>query len=347
MLKNTFILLAAGAPLLSYAEETPSDLPCCLIPSQPIESCQVPVGYLYPGAYDLPGCVNISVYGEFLYLELNRDGASDIARRVKTLPSGQTNTKVLIHKTGYRSAFKVGAAMTFGCDHWVFDIAYTQYHHTTTNHFGTGPNEIIINRLGATPAIVASALKSERKINLDFVSATFGRVTYFSERFILNPYYGLNSWWSSQTEDITFTVINGVPGTSFTKSGFWGIGPYIGIDAKGLLWCGTYIIGNIGTSLFQTYFNKHRVVRNFPSANFFNVETHGPKPSNYWLFHLMLDSEIGLGWGTYLCDCAYHVDFGASYYVNTSFFTSFPFSRGTTVREIYYQGLLLRGQFDF
>jgi len=347
MLKNTFILLAASTPLLSYADELPNDIPCCLIPSEPIESCQVPVGYLYPGAYNLPGCVNISFYGEFLYFEFNRDGSSDIARRVQTLPSGQTNTKVLIHESGYRPAFKVGAAMTFGCDKWVFNVDYTRYHHTTTKHFGTASGEVILPRVTAVPAIVASALKSERKINLDFVSATIGRPSYFSERFLLNAYYGLNSWWSSQTEDLTFTVINGAPGTSFTKSSFWAVGPYAGIDAKGLLWCGTYIIGDIGTTIFMANFNKYRVVRNFPSARFFNVETHGPNPSNYWLVHIMLESQIGLGWGTYLCDCSYHIDFGASYYVNTSYFLSFFFEKGNPARESYYQGLVLRGQFDF
>ncbi|MBS0628876.1 MAG: hypothetical protein JSS30_01470 [Verrucomicrobia bacterium] len=354
MLKKTLIILASSAPFFGYANtETNVEEQCCpLIPSKPIESCQLPVGYLYPGAYDLPGCLNISFYGEFLYLEFNRDGTSNIGLRIENLPT-EINNKVLVHQAGYKPAFKVGASTTLpGCDQLLFNVEYFQYHNTTTNHFGTNTNEVITLRAGAPnlpalPQIAASSLRSQVKLHLDRCCAYVGRPTYFSERFLLNPFFGLNSWWSSQDVNLTFSFLNGQRGTSFTKSGFWGIGPYVGINAKGLLWCGIYMIGNIGTSFMFNSFNKYRVVNNFPTANYLNTETIGRNPSNYWLIHIMLENALGIGWGSYLCDQAYHVDFGISYYTNTSYLLSYVFSRGNPTREFYYQGLSVRGQFDF
>lgn len=353
MLKNRWILLLASLPSLAYSE----DSQCCepFLPPEPIESCQVPVGYFYPAQYTFGDCgLDISISGEFIYWELNRDSLTNVGTLVTPVNNGlQNNQRILVHHQGYRPGFKVAAGVGLpGCDDWKLDVEYTWFHHTTTNHFNTsGGNYITLPLITDifAPALFAyraSSAKSELKFNLDFITGVVGRTFYLSQRLIVNAGVGLKAWWSDLQSNLTYVpLLGGAISTQRSKSGLWGIGPYVTAEIKGLLWCGTYFYGKAGVWPNYTRFNKHRIDSNYQLfAPFVNVETN---PTFHYVTQLFYEGAAGLGWGTYLCDCDYHVDFLVGYDMMTTYVRAFIVTAGDTHREFYYQGLFVKAQLDF
>ncbi|MBS0629103.1 MAG: hypothetical protein JSS30_02620 [Verrucomicrobia bacterium] len=357
MFKNTLILLAASIPFMGYCDEGSDCSPApCLIPGDPIDSCQLPVGYLYPAEYALQGCncAHFTIGAEFIYWQFLRVGAlADIGRHITTA-GRETVTKTLLHKIGHKPGFRVAAAIALPCfDNWDFDINYTWFHHTTTKNFtsrGIVNVDVINPRNGAIPQVNALSLRSRLKMNLDMLEVLAGRSCYLGKRFIVLPFAGIKSWWSSQDETLTFNVINGAPGTNTTTSGFWGIGPIGGTSLKVLGWCGLYATGKLSVSVPFSIANKYKCVRNFPGltpAFVTNVETAGPNPKKYGMCQPVLEGNIGLGWGTYFCDCSYHIDCAIKYDLFETTILIQAFGRGIAASEWTMQGLSIAAQLDF
>lgn len=353
MLKNTWLLLLASLPALGYSAEPQ----CCeaVSPPEPIESCQVQVGYFYPAQYTFGDCgYEISFGGEFIYWEVNRDSLTSVGTLVEFSNNGLAqDQRLLAHHQGYRPGFKVAAGMGLpGCDDWKLDVEYTWFHHTSTNHFSASPTGQITPPLLTdffSPLTLvfggyaASALKSELKFNTDYIHGIVGRAFYISQRLVANVGIGLKAWWSSLQMDLTFNTIGAPIGRQRTKTSLWGIGPYALAQLKGLLWCGTYLYGKAGIWPTYTRFTKQRVDNNFPGF-FVNVETI---QTFYYQTQLFYEGGAGLGWGTYLCDCNYHIDLLIGYDMMTNYIRAFFAISGNPHREFYSQGLFVKAQFDF
>lgn len=360
MLKNSFILLAASLPIIGYSDDTvDSGQSCCpLIPSEPVESCQLPVGYFWPAQYTFGDCcAEISVSGQFLYWEVNRDSECSLGTKNEFVNNGLAQVQTtLVHHQGYRPGFKVAVGMGIPqFDNWEFNAEYTWFHHESTNHFTTTPNGFITvgNFLfTADPPLFvnspASSLRSKVLFNLDFLQATVGRSMYLSQRWMINLSVGLKSWWSSLHTDLRFNLLSGLPGTQLTKSNLWGIGPYAKIQLKALLWCGVYAYGGAGIWPPYTRFTKLHTNTNFPGVGpipaFANVEKF---KTFFYTTQLFYEGAAGLGWGTYLCDCDYHIDFTIGYDIMTTYVRGEGFELGSPHKEFYYQGLTVKAQFDF
>lgn len=358
MLKNRYFLLLASLSSLAYANGEMEQ--CCdpLIPPEPIESCQIPVGYFYPAQYTLSDCgMDISLSGEFIYWELNRDSSANIGTKTAIADNGNTLIQTpLINQQGYRPGFKIAAGMGVpGCDAWNVNVEYTWFHHTSTKNFSASENGFIQPQLLSGffdlryVFFAGNALKSVIKFDLDFIQGTLGRTFYLSERLIVNAGSGLKAWWSSLNSDLTYFGFNGGPSlTERSKSGLWGIGPYISAQIKGLLWCGTYLYGKAGVWVPYTRHNKLKADTNFPPS-FFPF----PNNQNFKLKHfvyttqLFYEGGVGLGWGTYLCDCDYHVDFLIGYDMMTNYIKAILVPLADFHYEFYYQGLSVKAQFDF
>lgn len=365
MLKRTFILLTAGLSILGYADDrADNEQYCCpLLPPEPIGSCQLPVGYFPPAQYVFQNCcTDITLGGEFIYWEANFDGLPQVATNASgTVFTGTGNLtvfKLLTQDQGYRPGFKIFAGIGFPrFDNWEMNAEYTWLHHTSTNRFNAETDGFIISRFVPQLAIIpASSLRSVQKLNLDFCSLTLGRSFYLSQRLIVRPFVGLKSWWASQRHDLFFdiTLFPGAPQTIlFTKSGLWGVGPYVGSYIQGLLWCGTYLIGKAGVWPVYTRLNKYRtfinypLVFNFPPPNFPGLvydERNIDQPSNT---QMMYEGMVGLGWGTYFCNCNYHLDFSVGWELMTNWELQLGSASGLPMREFYYQGLSVKAQLDF
>lgn len=338
-MKKTVALIAISLPLLASAQE-------------PVESCQLPVGYFYPGLYDLGDCcMEVSICGQFLYWEVNYDSIAQVATGIRTI-GDTTKLLLLSHDQGYRPGFKVSLGLALPqFDHWNFDVEYTWLHHTSTNHFNAGPDEVIVTkRIPIIYPIFSSSLKSVQKFNLNFLQAVGGRAMYLSQRIVVKPFIGIKAWWASQGSDFYFNLIGGLPqGTQFTKTHMWGIGPYIGSDIKALLWCGFYAMGRAGVYPHYSRENKYRVVTNYPAVpsvgfpGVINTETNHNDPFET---QIMYDGGAGIGWGTYFCD-SYHLDLFVGWEIMTNYIQPQLASSGFPIAEFYYQGLTVKAQFDF
>ncbi len=354
MLKNTMIILMASLPIMGFADEGSQigSCECPLIPGEPIESCQVPAGYFYPAEYAVYGCSNyhLTFSADLLLWAYNRDGFNDLGQ-LQTTTGITTATKILTHTVGYQPSFRLTAALTLPCyDNWTLQANYIWYHHKKTKHFHTTGNQLIQPRSQNFPTIVnATAMKSEFKVGLDILDLTVGREFYLSQRIIILPFFGLRAWWSTQHENLTFFVPDRPFSTNFTRAGYWGVGPFAGADIRGLVWCGSYLLARAGVSIPYSPDRKYKVVKNFPTSipPVVNTEKIGPHPSHYPYMYPMTEAGIGLGWGTYLCGCAYHIDIKATYEVYTCSFLEYGNSAGNPVRENTIQGFSIGGQFDF
>jgi len=363
----SLFIAIASLTIVGYCDEEAEPNLCCpLIPSEPVESCQLPVGYFYPAQYVLSDrCLECSVYGEFIYWDVNFDD-SRIANRIggpavniNGAPTGAENIlEFLIHHQGYRPGFKVGFGLGLPWyDHWQFNAEYTWIHATTTNRFNAPADGILTTpiylQLGFLPT---SSVKSIQKLNLDFVSATLGRDFYLSQRFIIRPFVGLKSWWAAQSQKLFYSITNlffppDAPEFQITKTGVWGVGPYLGTHIEALLWCGMSIVGRAGVWPVYTRTNRYKVVNNFSitlTPTFFpflvNEERLHGKVFNTQMFY---EGSAGVNWGTYFCDCSYHFNLTVGWDFMTNWEYALVGSSGVPLREFYYQGFSTKIQLDF
>lgn len=357
MLKNSCFLLLASLPSLASANGEVAQ--CCdsLLPPEPIESCQVPVGYFYPAQYTLGNCgIDISVSGEFIYWEVNRDSSANIGTKTDNINNGNTQIQTpLIHQQGYRPGFKVAAGMGLpGCDAWKIDVEYTWFHHTTTTHFRASQDGFIQPQTlsGFIDLrylfFAGNALKSVLKFDLDFIQGTLGRTFYLGERLIVNAGSGLKAWWSSLHSDLTyFAFFDGPPLIERTKSSLWGIGPNITAQIKGVLWCGTYFYGKAGVWIPYTRHHKLQIDTNIPQTLLPPLNQDIKLDKFVYTTQLFYEGGVGLGWGTYLCNCDYHIDLLIGYDMMTNYIKAILLPIGDPHYEFYYQGLSVKAQFDF
>jgi len=353
MLKSTVNLLLASLPILAYAEDTAD---CCpLLPPEPVESCQLPVGYFYPAQFTFGNCCAVYTFGgEFIYWKFQIDDAPVDATIWQFGTTGVLTQQLVAHSQGYRPGFKIAAGIGLPqFDNWNIDAEYTWFYNTTKKRFNAPQNGFVFPKL--VPALfplASTSLETKQKMHLNYFHTTIGRAFYLSERLIVKPAVGVRVWWASFELDLFFNVINGTLGTQFTKQGWWGVGPYLTADIKGLLWCGTYLYGKAG--LYPTYSrsNKYRVSTNYPAVvsplgpfpGLVNTQTNRSQP---WVTQLFYEGSIGLGWGTYLCDCSYHMDFSVGYDMMTNYIIVVDLSSGLPLRTFAYQGLSVKAQFDF
>lgn len=354
MLKNTLILFTASLPFFGYADELADcDENFCLLSPEPIESCQIPIGIFHPALYSVQSdCLNISLGAEFIYWEMVQDDLPQVADRF-TFDGNLTDLARLAHEPGYKPGFSVILGMGFPqLDNWNLEAKYTWFHTTTTKHFGAQLNQFITPKL--TPVLffmASSSLNSELTMNWNFLQVTMGRAFYLSQRLIVRPAVGLKTTWCGHKHDLFFDVITGARGTQFTKTHIWGVGPFLGAEIQGLLWCGAYLTGNASVWPTYTRLNKYRVDSNFPPVpafGFFGFVNEETNERGRYTTNLLYSAGIGLGWASYFCDCNYYIDFSIGYDMTTTFLRTMPpLEQGLAIRGFYYQGLSIKGQFVF
>jgi hypothetical protein len=349
MFKKAFTILVLSLPTLVFSEDDDANTHeayCCpLLPPQPVDSCQLPAGIFYPGAYTLGECSwDITIAGEYLYWVFIRDGGeSSLGNRFRIVGE-ETDLEELYHRPGYQSAFRVDLGIGLpGCDFIQAEIIYTRYDHTTTNHIRAGEGEILGPRYFAPGFFASSALRSVFKANVNFLELAGGRKFYVSKRLMAKPTIGVKGWWTEQDTNLFFTTLNGATAFQLTKSKVWGIGPNFSVNVDALLWCGFYLTGRAGLWSAFNEFYKHRVQSNFEGA-VVNVEKNGDKP---YICQLFYESAAGFGWGGYFCDCAFHLDLKVSYEFINTFVSETIFSFGLPSREALIHGLSVRGEIAF
>lgn len=331
-------------PLCAYAE-----MCCPLVPGDPIED-QVCPGYYYPALYDTSDCLDISVTADFIYwapqkqlnsyaIENNIDGA-------------EFHMHVISHRFGYRPGLKVGAGLGLPCfDNIVVNAEYFWFNHATTSSKTASPGDFItplpgISQNAPAPQPISSSVTSNWRVNIQMAQLTFGRPHYIGQRIILSPWLGLKAVWSHQIQAIDFDLIAGGIGRERNSFKFWAIGPYLSVDAKGLLCGGLYAVGKMGMIVLYQRYTEDNFTTDIPFANPFQVDffIDGKKP---YAFPTYLESGFGVGWGKYFGCQKYHVDLAITYDYFIAMYLIHAVFGGNLVRDFYMHGLRVKGQFVF
>lgn len=347
MTKTSWVLAATLATTSLFAENNCNDCPVTYRPGEVICD-ELPEGPLYSSKYFLCGsdCMEFFVAGEFLYWQYKMQGSQEeqIGQFQQPVGNVTTNTALRVH-TKYKPGFRITAGVNLTeYDDWSGQVVYTWFNGTdSANKSATGA-DFITPKNGITPQAHASNLHATNHTQINFLSGTMGRPSYFGQRLILNPYFGLKGFWQKMTEHQDFTVIGGLPGSIDIAGKVWGIGPYAGLDLKGLLCWGAYLTGHMGITEAYVRITENNKIVNFPSSavNNFLFTYKGKNIETAEIY----EGNIGLGWGTYFGRHRYHADFAFVWdFITIPDMVGPPSFGGVT--EFYLQGLSVKAQLDF
>ena len=210
-------------------------------------------------------------------------------------------------------------------------------------------------------ALSGTNVKSEWKLAMDLIDLTFSRPFYQGPRLVVSPYGGLRAALIRQSMTVQLTEVTGLfaslppqPIGSRNTSHSWAIGPRFGGTANVLLDMGFRFEGNAAASLLYTQYTtvNHR---EDPASLTFNPGPYTASYSDYSALRPVAEVGLGFGWGSYLYNQKFHIDFCADY--DFTYFWNQNMMRkllddtleGTSPSnaDLYLHGLTLTGRFDF
>ncbi|MBP9842268.1 MAG: hypothetical protein KBC64_07610 [Simkaniaceae bacterium] len=290
--------------------------------------------------------VNLFVDAAFTYwwagedgLKLASTGVLNASRRFLT-----TNTDTLTQSFGYKPGFKIGTGVV-GHQEWTVLAEYTWFRGKNTKNSGaplsgTSSTASVITTVAASgnnvwvvddwflqnpptaSALMGSEISSTWKLHLDLIDLVAGRPFYQGRHLTVSPFGGLRSALIRQfmdvyvTESTLFTLpaipVTTQPVASRNQSKSWSIGPVGGCETKCLLPMGFRLEGDCAASLLYT---QYTTVKHSEDVAFVGYSA-GPYTASLYHYNCvrpMAEMGLGLGWGMYLCDRNYHLDFLASY----------------------------------
>ncbi len=372
MLKTAFPILSILSFFNLHADEPPP-APCEFDRGDQSLSPCMPGTYNCPASIKLKNSCQLFATVSYLYWYAGED-ALDLATTAAYLsitnvviPSN-CEEKTIFQDFDYASGFKVGIGGRLGSDNWIVRADYTWLHHSTEkSKSANGSNSIGENALFLTDwfyqqstqgqGIAASHLCSKWKLELDWLDLSLERPFYSGRQLILTPFMGLRASWIEQSLNIHVTdPLNVDPGTLTVSSrnhlNSWGIGPRAGMDGRFLLGAGFRIQGEMGASLLYTKFSKVSHSEDPFVASGYIVSY---AMDNYSCVRAMAEANLGLGWGSYLCNHRYHLDFSATYDFNYLWSQNMLrtlndlqiIGTNGAAGDLYLQGLTLTCSLDF
>jgi hypothetical protein len=146
-----------------------------------------------------------------------------------------------------------------------------------------------------------------------------------------------------------------------SKSNSWGFGPRFGTLLDWSLGKGISLLGSVYGDILYTWYH----IQDKTSVNFFNSEYASSRvgvDSNTFItsdhpkaLRPHVDMEMGVHWGTYLCNNDYHIDFCATYGFQVFFDQNMfrlwdgllPTWSTLPHGNLYVNGLTFNARFDF
>lgn len=290
------------------------------------------------------------------------------------------NTSTVFQSFGYKPGFKVGVGAVAQHE-WVMRADYTWYRGTNTQTSGappatqtsaagvaatTGTPVWVVSDwfLQGTPsqALAGTSVSSKWKIALDEIDLTMSRPYYQGKSLTIAPFGGLSSIFIRQSMTVDLTESAGLltgalspqPITSNNTSHSWSIGPKLGLNGDLLLCSGFRLEGEAAASLLYTQYTTVKHSEDAASTTF----TPGPYTvsyTNYNCVRPVAELGLGIGWGTYLADRKFHIDFSADY--DFTYFWSQNMMRkllddtlagtSSSAADLYFHGLTATARFDF
>lgn len=290
-------------------------------------------GCAMPAAIFVDNPVHMHLSASFLYYDVQQSGMEIASGATNVqLPSFSyatavsDNQKIFTQKSEYSPGFKVGIGGVVG--NWDLLAEYSWIHTNTTSNF-TPPNTsfgapVLVSHnwfqslsLNNTP-LSATNIQSNWKVQLNILDLLIARPMYVSPHFIFTLVGGLRSMLIYQHLNIDFTEAPNTvasmpeqPIHSLNKSTLWGVGPKFGAMSYLLLPNNFRLQGNIAFSLLFSHNEVHHTedassTNQIPQTIDFSVNAKG-------YIKDIIEMGLGFGWGTYVAQNRYHIDFSASY----------------------------------
>lgn len=286
---------------------------------EPMTGSQMVAGYNHPARVNTTSDWDMFLTAKYLYWNVFQEGM-EIGPLFTDNPAttNREPTGILTFDDTYRSGFKLGLGWNTPFDDWVVTAEYTWFRHDVTQN-QPGSSFLVSNFLQAktTPfdyatEHVLTGASNKWKIDLDVVDLMVSRPFYQGTRLTVNPSFGLRGVLLNQKYTITGTIHGTAlnPRTAYGKTDSWAVGPAVGLGGNFLLGAGFRMIGSVGGALTFTRYNaiKYFAQKQVSSRPDLNIEASAQNR-----VRAIGDAQAGLGWGTYLCNQRYHLDFSATY----------------------------------
>lgn len=346
---------------------------------EPLADNQYLAGYNAPAAFKVNQKWCNWNYDTFLDLTFNYTHVSQDGMELGQSASTSTttlnyvpNATVLTQNGDYTPGFKVGAGMAI--DDWTVYTSYTWLRNTSTQSAaapavdapgsGTGVWAAFpwFARSASTTARMpqaATLLASNWHIAMDLWDVVAKRPFYQGTTLTLNPFAGIRTAWIRQKLQVDLTeatsyisgTYNTQPIHSYSRSKSWAVGPRMGTEARCLLPMGFRLEGNCAANiLFTRYTSVSHKEDAVTTAQFGLLQ----KLTNYDTLRPSIEGGLGFGWGSYIYDKEYHIDFSADYNFNVFWdqnmmrmLANEMWSGVSANGNLYTHGLTLTGRFDF
>jgi hypothetical protein len=382
-------LLAAAS---AFGQDTcqPRQDKCPMKPEACPAPCNVKEMKAGMPAYNSPSGIQVcgwDHYGSvsFLYWQPSQDnmeiGLTD-QLSVGALGAGFKGTFIQ-QEFDYHPGFKLGLGRDLNMDNWDLYAEYTYLHGATSVSPNNAPggiypswgNPFIYLNQGAQ---LYTSAYSKWRCNLDLLDLELGRSYFVGTCLTFRPAIGLRAAWIQQSmhnqyvysgapasQGLVFTGNNGLAifannGTSdiYNRSHSWALGTRAGINTDWMVGQGLRFYGNGYADILYT---KYKIQSKHVFTNASNGVTPGAfqfliSRSHVGVLRTHLDLELGTGWGMYLDDNNWHIDFSAGYGFQV-FFDQNMFKRATTSNapgirasesgNLYIQGLTATARLDF
>ena len=318
-------------------------------------------GYNHPARVSTTSDWDMFLTAKFLYWDVQQEGM-ELGPLFATNPvsSNIQPSGVLVLDDEYKPGFKVGLGWNTPFDDWVATAEYTWFHHNISRNQGASPF-LTSNFLQAkatpfdyTTEDLFTSSESRWNIDLDVIDVVMSRPCYQGVRLTINPSFGLKGVLLNQKYTITGNVSGGAfnPTKAYAKTDSWAVGPSLGIEGSFLLGEGFRIMGSMSGALVFTRYNNIKYFAQTQAVGKPDLDLTAPAQNRV---RSIADAAAGLGWGMYLCNQKYHIDFSATYefqvYWNQNMINWFSASliglNGTSPGNLYFQGLTVSGTFDF
>ena len=346
MKEKTFIgiLTTASIVLSSLSAETAKDQS---VGSKKDEE-RVSLGYNMPAETNVSGGFDIFASAAFTYWDIGQDGMKIGSTYTSSPSSGFTNTLFINDK--YKAGFKVGLGVNTCFDDWVVEADYTWLHHSLHRNQGSFPFLSTPFVLSGSSGSGAVFTNSDHKwhFGIDILDVQMSRPFYQGKRLTINPFFGIRTQWISEHYKISGTTTLSEVSTPKWKTASWGLGPRFGFDMNWLVGAGFRLIGSASGSLLYTHYSTLKYKQLSGSSPYSISFDH----QNY--LRGDADGKLGFGWGSYMGNNKYHLDFTATYdfqiFWNQNMITWMMNNISnvdSSAGNLYLNGLTISGRFDF
>jgi hypothetical protein len=324
-----------------------------------IKAGQLPGGYNQSAAIMCDDGWDVFVSADYIWWNWSQDRGMNLGfAGLGAFTSADVSLHPNTTNPGYASGFQVGLGFVMkGMDDWNFYGEYTWYKNSASNSnavAGTLPN-----------ALLTANLTGSSDISIAYNNADFllQRSFYFGKKLTSNFYTGLRALWinndASLTASGTLTALSSIVTGDYSNvymsasNSSWALGPKFGFDANWLLGYGVKFLSNMSASVLYTRYTGDfsssttgtgKVITAFSGNSSVSINE-----SNFGRLRPVLESYLGLGWGSYFGDNSFRLDLSIGYDFNVHFdyVTNMTTPGGSGPSNLYLHGLNVQARFDF